>query len=152
MDLEEYLESLRKKKARKLYDIEIDEITLCKSPANRKKFYIRKTEDSMKDFDEAIALAEEFLDEDIEKTEKVDGKKLKKAMKSILAYKLDLPDELKDAIDVVLRCVASYGTPTKKSQIDDYPSIPICVPASTLEKMVGKDEDEEEDDEDGEWG
>ena len=75
MNFEEYLESLRKKKARKLYDIEIDEITLCASPANRKKFYITKTEGSMKDFNKAIDLAEKFLDEDIEKAEKVDGKK-----------------------------------------------------------------------------
>ena len=152
MDLEEYLESLRKKKARKLYDIEIDEITLCASPANRKKFYITKRSQTMtKDFNNAIDMAEKFLDEDIEKTGKVDGKKLKKAMESILAYKDDMPDELKDAIDVILRCIAGYGGPTKKSQVDDYPSIPIVGPASVLEKMVN-DTDDEEDDEDGEWG
>ena len=144
MDLEEYIESLRKEKARELFDIEIEEITLCKSPANRKKFFIMKRSQTMKDFDKAIDLAEEFLDEDIEKTEKVDGKKFKKAMECILAYKDDTPDELKDAIDTILKCAISYGGPTKKSQVDDWPSIPIMAPAGTLEKMVGEDEEDED--------
>jgi len=154
MDLEEYLESLRKKKARKLYDIEIDEITLCASPANRKKFYITKRSQTMtKDFNNAIDMAEKFLDEDIEKTGKVDGKKLKKAMESILAYKDDMPDELKDAIDVILRCAAGQGAPTKKSQIDPYPSIPILGPAHIVEKLADDIEDtEDEDDDEEEWG
>ena len=145
MNLEEHVKSFWKRKARKLYDIEIDEITLCASPANRKKFYITKRSQTMtKDFNKAIDLAEEFLDEDIEKSEKVDGKKFKKAMESILAYKDDMPDELKDAIEVILRCIANYGGPTKKSQVDDWPSIPIVGPASVLEKMVGEDEEEDE--------
>jgi len=104
-----------------------------------------------KDFNKAIDLAEEFLDEDIEKSEKVDGKKFKKAMESILSYKEDMPDELKDAIDTILKCAASSGIPTKKSEVDDWPSIPIVGPASVLEKMVD-DTDDEEDDEDDEWG
>jgi len=100
-----------------------------------------------KDFDKAIDMAEKFLDEDIEKAEKVDAKKLKKAMESILAYKEDMPDELKDAIDTILKCAASYGIPTKKSEVDDWPSIPIMAPAGTLEKMVEDTEDEEDDEE-----
>jgi len=145
MDLEEYIESLRKEKARELFDIEIEEITLCKSPANRKKFFITKRSQTMKDFDKAIDLAEEFLDEDIEKVEKVDGKKLKKAIETILAYKEDTPDELKDAIDTILKCAVSHGGRAKKSQIDDWPSIPIMAPAGTIDKMVGEDEEEDED-------
>jgi len=53
---------------RKIFDIDISEITLCKSPANRKKFFIKKSKEKpMKEFIENLKkfVAEE--DEDVEK-------------------------------------------------------------------------------------
>lgn len=148
MDLEEYIDSLRKKKPRKILDIDVDEITLCGSAANRKKFYVLKMGDSMKNFNEALKLVEEFLDGGLEKS-KVDAAKLKKAMKTMIIYKDDLPDELKASIDVVLKWAAGHESSIKKSQVDDFPSIPIVGPASVLEKMADdiEDDEDEEDDE-----
>ena len=148
MNLEEYAELMRKKKPRHLVDIEVEEISLCTSAANRKKFYILKMGDSMKNFKEAMKLVEEFLDGGLEKS-KVDAAKLKKAMKTMMAYKDDFPDELKAAIDVVLKWAAGHESSIKKGQVDDFPSIPIVGPASIIDKMADdiEDTEDEEDDE-----
>ena len=139
-----------KKKPRKLIDIDVDEITLCGSAANRKKFFIKKMEDSMtKDFSEAMSLVEEFIaDDDLEKS-KIDAQQLKEAMKTLVAFKSDLYPELKSSISVVLKWAAGkeYGDTTKKNRVrfDDFPSIPIAAPEHVISKMInrmdGKDDE-----------
>lgn len=104
----------------------------------------------MKDFNEALDLVASFLDDDIEK-EEIDMGKFKEAMHVIAEHKDDIPDKLKSAISIILKLAASYGVATKKSEIDDYPSIPIMAPSSIIEKIVGEDDDEEDEDDD-EWG
>ena len=56
MNLEEYAELMRKKKPRRLVDIEVEEISLVSSPATRKLFYIKKRSQMMKDLDEAMVM------------------------------------------------------------------------------------------------
>ena len=103
---------------RKLFDIDVEEITLCGSAANRKKFFIKKMEDSMKKFmaedDEDI---EGVLEkEDIEKAEKLGDapmKAIKGALNILSKYKADMPDDVLKAIKTLTK-YASYGYPAKK--------------------------------------
>ena len=152
MNLEEHARLW--KKPRKLFDIDVDEITLCGSAATRKKFFIKKMEDSMtKDFSEAMSLVEEFIaDDDLEKS-KIDATKLKKAMQTLVAFRSDLYPELRNAISVFLRWAT--GDKIKKnwksdrsSIIDNCPSIPIAAPEHIISKMIdrmdGKDGEDDE--------
>ncbi|MCK4825426.1 hypothetical protein KA005_57290, partial [bacterium] len=80
MDFEEHAR-LWRKKPRKLVDIDVDEITLCGSAATRKKFFITKMEESMKDFSDAMSLVESFSQRSSPMVvPKVDAKKLKEAL------------------------------------------------------------------------
>jgi len=154
MDFDEYISSFHgKKKKRKLVDIDVDEITLCGSPANQKTFFITKMGAKMDEFFKAIEL---FLDDAIGKAE-VDETKLKRAMKTLLAYKSDFPDDIKSSLDLILKwATKQYGYPTQKSRKDDFPSIPLIGPVHILDKMAGVDEDEDGDEDDDElvdeWG
>ena len=113
---------------RKLFDIEINEITLCKSPANRKKFFIKKSEDKpMKEFIEELKKFMAEDDEDIEnaltkdeiaKAEKI-GEKEMKALKEalgIVSQYEDIPDDLEKAI-LTLVAKASYDYPIVEEEI-----------------------------------
>lgn len=95
----------------------------------------------MKDFDEAMSLVEEFLDDDLEKS-KIDAQQLKEAMTTLVAFKSDLYPELKSSISLVLRWATGdkkYGDKIKKShRIDSFPSIPIAAPANICEKMIDR--------------
>lgn len=111
---------------RKLFDIDVEEITLCGSAANRKKFFIRKMEDSMKEFIEELKkfMAEDDEDEkevlakeDIEKAEKLGDaamKAIKGALNILNKYKADMPDDVLKAIKTLVK-YASYGYPAKKA-------------------------------------
>ena len=113
---------------RKIFDINIDEITLCKSPANRKKFFIKKSKEKpMKEFIKELKkfVAEE--DEDVEKVltkeqvakaEKVgdkEAKALKEALDIVSQYE-DIPDELEGAIMILVK-QASFDYPEIEEEI-----------------------------------
>ncbi|MBA7700112.1 hypothetical protein ES703_108819 [subsurface metagenome] len=110
---------------RKLFDIDVEEITLCGSAANRKKFFIRKMEDSMKEFIEILKkfMADDDEDEkevltkeDIEKAEKVPDvamKAIKGALNILNKYKADMPDDVLASIKTLTK-YASYGYPAAK--------------------------------------
>jgi len=117
---------------RKLVDIDVDEITLCGSAANRKKFFIKKMEDSMKEFIEELKkfMAEDDEDieevltkEDIEKAEKLSDKVIKVikgALNILNKYKADMPDDVLTAIKALAKYAAyGYGYPVKKEEKED---------------------------------
>lgn len=117
---------------RKLVDIDVDEITLCGSAANRKKFFIKKMEDSMKEFIEELKkfMAEDDEDieevltkEDIEKAEKLSDnviKVIKGALNILNKYKADMPDDVLTAIKSLAKYAAyDYGYPAKKEDKED---------------------------------
>ncbi|GAH79958.1 unnamed protein product, partial [marine sediment metagenome] len=100
---------------RKLFDIEISEITLCKSPANRKKFFIKKSEE--KNMDTLIDKLKKFLsetDEDIdgaltkeqvekiEKIDKKDQKEIEENLDVLSAYE-DIPDDLEGSLHFFIK-------------------------------------------------
>lgn len=117
---------------RKLFDIDVDEITICESAANRKKFFIKKQEDSMKEFIEELKkfMAEDDEDieevltkEDIEKAEKISDKAIKAikgALNILNKYKADMPDDVLAAIKTLAKYAAyGYGYPAKKEDEED---------------------------------
>lgn len=118
-------------KPRKMFDIEIDEVTLCKSPANRRKFFITKQEEPMKEFIEALkkfmADDEDKVDEaltkdEIAKVEKLsdeDVKELKGALDELSNYDLkNIPNDGLTAIRTLAK-KASFGqSPAKAKEID----------------------------------
>ncbi|MBA7608430.1 hypothetical protein ES703_15607 [subsurface metagenome] len=114
---------------RKLFDIDVDEITLCGSASNRKKFFIRKQEKKMDEFIEELKkfMAEDDEDiegalekEDIEKAEKVPDavmKAIKGALNILNKYKKDMPDDLLAVIKTLAK-YATYGYPAKKEDLE----------------------------------
>lgn len=114
---------------RKLFDIEIDEITLCKSPSTRKKFFIKKMEKKpMKEFIEELKkfMAEDDGDienaltkEQIAKAERIgekEAKALKEALESVSQYDGDIPDDIEGAILTLVE-KASYDYPVVEEEL-----------------------------------
>ncbi len=113
---------------RKLFDIEINEITLCKSPANRKKFFIKKMEEKNMTFIDKLKKFLAEADEDVESTltkeqveriEKLDDKVQKEieAKLDIVSQYEDIPDDLEDSIQFFVKKV-SYDYPVVEEEID----------------------------------
>jgi len=137
--------------ARKLLDIDIEEISLVDRPANRKRFYIIKQEGTMWKDKELEKLFIDFFGEEefenlkksIEEEKKTEKKEklteeainaIKGALNILNKYKDDFPKELKDAVKVLAEFVAKYPYPypypekTKKSEgegnlIDDLTDV-----------------------------
>ena len=113
---------------RKLFDIEINEITLCKSPANRKKFFIKKMEEENMTFIDKLKKFLAEADEDVESTltkeqveriEKLDDKVQKEIEEKldIVSQYEDIPDDLEDSIQFFVKKV-SYDYPVVEKEID----------------------------------
>jgi len=114
---------------RKIYDLSIEEITLCKSPSNKKLFFIRKSQEAK--MSELIDKLKKFLaesDEDIEKAltkeqiakaEKLsDGakKELNDALDIIAQYE-DVPDEWEKALTILVK-QASFDYPEVEADVE----------------------------------
>lgn len=93
-------------KPRKLYDIDVDEITICASAANRKSFFI------MKQDKEIIAAVADYFGKgfdigQLEKTE--DNSELLQALKDLAEWRATLPEDALMALDVLAKTAASAG-------------------------------------------
>lgn len=107
--------------ARKLKDIDVDEISLVDAGAVRKKFFIKKRRSLM----DLIEILKDFLGEDTELTEdelkkaKNLSDKAAKAISSALnmlnKYKDDMPSDVLTAIKTLGK-YASYGYPAQKAE------------------------------------
>lgn len=135
-----------KEKARKLHDIDIDEITLCASAANRKQFFITKASQPV------IDAVNAFLGDDVEKQD-ISIEDFVAAVKEIMLYKEDMPDKMKDSFDTLLKYVAQTGMleakeeteeKVKKDDDDDWPS--VYAPTMT-EELVEEEEELEKSEE-----
>lgn len=107
--------------ARKLKEIDVDEISLVGVAANRKKFYITKRSKHMdEEFVEILKgwFGEEFNDEAQAKLEKAmpeeTAKIIQDAVGALDKYKDEYPDDVENAIKVLLK-YAVYGYQTNKS-------------------------------------
>lgn len=101
--------------ARKIYDLSIEEITLCKSPSNKKLFFIRKSKEVNVDtliekLKKFLAESDEDIDgaltkEQVERIEKIDKKVQKEIEENldILSAYEDIPDDLETVHQFLLK-------------------------------------------------
>lgn len=152
-------EDEKKKRHRKLIEIDVDEITLCASPANRHSFAIVKSNGL------SAILKDARIDdaETLEAAEKIPAEASKIIagwIKAITKYLDDMPDELEATCRSLIKeftrlAGKEHGYyPRKKSAapekgVDNFPSIdlPPLLVARALKKYL----DEEEEDEDDEY-
>lgn len=117
---------------RKLKDIDVDEITLCASAANRKTFYIQKRRTDMKELLEILksVLGEETVtDESIEKMKGLTDENveaLKKSLDAIEEYREDFTSELDEAVVALIK-QSTIDYPVKESEkeldIEDFTDV-----------------------------
>jgi len=112
----------KKRRGRRLQNIDVDEISLVDSAATGKKFMIIKSAEVTNTMEELEQLINEFNPEgnEIEILRKAKDKlpkemvdELTKAYKAIVKYREDFPDDLAEAIKVLGK-YASYGYPGAK--------------------------------------
>jgi len=112
---------------RKLYDIDVEEITLCESAANRTQFFIKKSrEKKMDKFIEALKGFvvdeddDELTEEEIAKAEALEKEPkatIENAVNTLSEYKESMPDDLLAATKILVKA-ASFIEPPKKEDID----------------------------------
>ena len=112
----------KKRRGRRLRDIDVDEISLVDFAATGRKFMIIKSAEVTNTMEELEQLINEFNPEgnEIEVLRKAKDKlpkemlnELTKAYKALVKYKDDLPSDLKEGIDILGK-YASYGYPEAK--------------------------------------
>jgi hypothetical protein len=111
---------------RKIVDIDVEEITICDSTANRKQFFIKKTRRTMDKFIELIKGFvvdeddDELTKEEIAKAEAL-GKEPKAVIENALntfgEYKENMPDDLLAAAKILVK-QASFVDPIKKEELE----------------------------------
>ncbi len=107
----------KKKKLRELIGIEIDEISIVKSPANRKKFVLIK---SLEGYERLIDVVSEFVSDDFDIEKGADFEEFLAAVETLKEYKDDLPGEVEDAMDkIVTFAVAGRGSEEPEEEKDD---------------------------------
>ena len=126
-----------KKKARKIYDLDIEEITICGSSANKKSFFIRKSDKKIFD-----AIAEFLGADELEKSEDfdADNESFIAGLKELSLYKDSMPEDMQEALFQVLKFTAKAREqePPEDEEKDDDED----------EKKIKKDDEDDDQDED----
>lgn len=114
----------KKRRGRRLQNIDVDEISLVDFPATRRKFMIIKSAEVTNTMRELEELLNEFNPDgnEIEVLRKAKDKlpkdmlnELTKAYKALVKYKDDLPSDLKEGIDILGKYASyGYGSPEGK--------------------------------------
>ena len=140
----------KKRRGRRLRDIDVDEISLVSQGANRKRFFIIKSDQEvLETMEELEQLINEFNPEgyEVEILRKAKDKlpkdmlnELTKAYKVLVKYMDDLPSDLKEGIDILGKYASyGYGSPEGKG-IKKSVSWP-----SVIAQIYGAEEEEESD-------
>ena len=113
---------------RKMYDIDVDEITLTGSTANRKQFFIKKSKE--KAMDKFIEILKGFVvdedDDELTKEEIAKAEALGKEPKAIIEnalntfeeYKESMPDDLLAATRILVKQATFVDVPIKKEDLE----------------------------------
>lgn len=113
--------------SRKLYDIDVEEITLCASAANRKTFFIKKAKEKIMDkfidilkgfvVDEE---GDELTEEEIAKAEAL-GKEpkavIENALNTFSEYKESMPEDLLAATKILVKQASLVDLPLSKEEL-----------------------------------
>jgi len=113
---------------RKLYDIDVDEITICASTANRKMFFIKKSkENPMKEFIEVLKGfvvdedGDELTKEEIAKAEAL-GKEpreiIENSLNTLEEYRESMPDDLLAATRILVKQATFVNIPLTKEALE----------------------------------
>ena len=113
---------------RKLYDIDVDEITICASTANRKMFFIKKSkENPMKEFIEVLKGfvvdedGDELTKEEIAKAEAL-GKEpravIENSLNTFEEYRESMPDDLLAATRILVKQATFVDVPLTKEALE----------------------------------
>ena len=134
------------RKARKLIDIETDEISLVDRAANKKKFLIKKQQERkiMKDFigklKKSVGEEKPLTDEQIAKAETLDAKTAKEfgdALDIIQSYKEDFSDELIEATDIfILKSLFPKEAEPEELTVEDVVSFVTEKAGASLSKAT----------------
>jgi hypothetical protein len=148
----------RKKKARRIKDLEVEFLALCDKAATGKTFFIKKRRrDIMEELLEilkSIVGEDEITDESIERLKALSEdeesmQELKRALDTIEKYMSDeLPDDFMSALKVLIRR-SSYGgsekvKKIKKEEKEDYPSLAAITPGGFVRnlRLIKKDKND----------
>lgn len=113
---------------RKMYDIEVDEITLAGSTANRKQFFIKKSKE--KSMDKFIELLKGFVvdedEDDLTKEEIAKAEALGKEPKAVIEnalttfeeYRESMPDDLLAASRILVKQATFVDIPITKEALE----------------------------------
>lgn len=113
---------------RKIVDIDVDEITLCASTANRKQFFVKKSKE--KTMDKFIELIKGFVvDEDDDELTKEEiakaealGKEptavIENALNTFQEYKESMPDDLLAATKILVKQATFVDKPVTKEALE----------------------------------
>lgn len=112
---------------RKLYDIDVDEITICASTANRKQFFIKKSkENKMEKFIEVIkGFMVDEDDDELTKEEIAKAEALAKEPKAVIEnavntfeeYKDSMPDDLLAATKILVKQATFVDIPASIEEL-----------------------------------
>jgi len=113
---------------RKMYDIDVDEITLTGSTANRKQFFIKKSKEKI--MDKFIEVLKGFVvdedDDELTKEEIAKAEALGKEPKAIIEnalntfeeYRESMPDDLLAATRILVKQATFIDTPITKEALE----------------------------------
>jgi hypothetical protein len=131
--------------ARKLENIEVEEVSIVDAAANRKKFGIIKRRSEVDEFITIIkSMAGELSDEELEKAKALPAdaqKAIAGALNILNKYKADYPADVLDAIKTLTKYSSyGYGYPAKKSEDEeltkeDIEKIGARLSKATLEQL-----------------
>lgn len=139
---------------RELTELKIKKISIVGSPANKKSWLLKKSEDvveltaALRDF----FSPDEFNPDEIKKT--TSKEELLEAIKMLKPFRENFPDDLEDGINLLVKCAASAfmsGPKVEKeasSKIEDpFPSIqaPGKIRAIAIKKEIDEEEGEDDD-------
>jgi len=113
---------------RKLYDIDVEEITLCGSAANRKQFFIKKSKEyKMDKFIEILKGFmvdegdEELTEEEIAKAEALGNEPkavIENALGTFSEYKDSMPEDLLAATKILVKQASLVDLPLSKKDLE----------------------------------
>ncbi len=139
---------------RELTELKIQKISIVGSPANKKSWLLKKSEQSEDVVEITIALKDFFgadgFDPD-EISKETNKKQLLQTLEMLKPFREDMPDNFEDSINLLVKCAASayFSRPKVEKEDEDEPDEedeedeedPVIMRLKRIEKkLAGKDE------------
>ena len=140
---------------RELTTISIKKISLVGTPANKKSWLMKKSDDGdgvKKDVAEIMAAVSDFLGEGFQAVNEINEEEFLKLVATLKQYQPSFPDDIANVVSALVSFTASTFSDEIKdnevNKVDDpnnpYPSIPEIKPAHLIEKADDEPEPDPE--------